>query len=214
MNSGTYLTSFRKTISIMETFCIDHPLNENFREDLLRMYKANHLDPDGKAVREAAGIKCTADGLLSIKRICDLEYETKNIIPTYKRYREIPIFFFPRENGGINTSRSVILGDRIDHTLFDIRKYYMGDKQECLLKRAFERPKTDLWLNSMGSFESLVEWLGIKGVFTDNNYEVYDLESSENALITDYKTSAEYHRQWTIEYYENIKKKIDMLCSG
>ena len=35
----------------------------------------------------------------------------------------------------------------------------------------------------MNTFENIVDWLGIKGIFVDENYEVYDLEKTMVVLL-------------------------------
>lgn len=40
---------------------------EVVRETLFKQYKEKHLDPDGKALRYAHGVKCAADGLHSMR---------------------------------------------------------------------------------------------------------------------------------------------------
>ena len=172
-------------------------------------YKQKHLDPDGKTVRNEFDIKCTADGLLSIYRICNMEQNVTNILPVYERYRYIPIFFFPSEVGGINTSRAKVFGDKIDHTLYDLKTYYTAERANCRLLNAYNRPKTKQWLDKMQTFENLVDWWGIKGIFTDLEYNIFDLEYYDNSIITELYGGKKYQYQWSMNYYNNLKKKID-----
>ena len=102
-----YLKAINRISKIIEE-------NRDIDEDILRRliftdYKQRSLDPDGNAIRYVEDIKCTADGLLSIWRICNMESHVEDIVPTYSYYRSKPIFFFPSENGGINTSRASVL---------------------------------------------------------------------------------------------------------
>lgn len=83
------------------------------------LFKSKYKDPDGFKINESgyvcrAGIDCTADALLSARRIYNHEGFNEEFIKTYAKYRKEPIFFFPREQGGINQSRAAFFGDRID----------------------------------------------------------------------------------------------------
>ena len=184
------------------------------RHLLFSEYRKSNLDPDGNAIRYVEDIKCTADGLLSIWRICNMEPLVEDIIPTYSYYRSKPIFFFPCENGGINTSRASVFGDRIDHTLFDLKMYYSKERDNCRLINAYNRPKTNAWLQKMKSFENIVEWWGVIGIFTDNDYNVYDLECNNNQIITSLKETKEYQNQWSFEYYNHIKECIQLFMKN
>ena len=134
-----------------------------------------------------------------------MEGDVNNIIPTFERYRKEPIFFFPRENGGINQTRARLLGDKIDLTLLDMKRYYQH--QKCQMQMAFERPKTKAWLNYMQSFENIVDWYGIKGIFVDEYYRVINIETGE-VLCEDADNLL--NKNWSKAYYENIKKYSDM----
>lgn len=182
---------------------------EMVRDILFNQYRAGGWDPDGKAVRYEFGVKCTADGLHSMWRITNMEKDVAQIVPVYARYRRVPIFFFPSEVGGINTTRAKTFGDRIDHTLYDLKMYY-ADREKCLMSNAYNRPKTKVWLEGMQSFEYLIDWLGVKGIFTDAFYNVYDLEHTDNRIIKEYRTLQEYQEPWNDAYYENLKSLIDM----
>lgn len=175
------------------------------RNALWSNYENEKLDPDGRLVRYVEGIPCSADALLSIYRICVMEDDVENIIPTFERYRKEPIFFFPRENGGINQTRAAVFCDKIDFTLLDIKRFYLH--QECQMQKTFERAKTRTWLNSMQSFENIVDWYGIKGIFVDEDYHVINIETGE---VFDESVVNIPDRYWSKTYYDNIKKYSDM----
>ena len=59
----------------------------------------------------------------------------------------------------------------------------------------------------MGSFENIVDWFGVKGIFTDEEYNVFDLDFEKPTVITSHKPLSEYQKQWTSIYYNNIKEK-------
>ena len=202
-----YSDKFNSTIEQMNQFYNTYGKEENFKEQLIKYYIDKKLDPDSFASRYENNIKCTADGLLSIRRICHFE-KTSDIISVYEKYREYPIFYFPQESGGINTTRSTVFGDRIDHTLYDIKNYYDKNSAEnCRMKKAFNRKLTKKWLDNMKKFENIVDFFGIKGIFVDNNYNVYDLSSYDRKTLKKYQNRYSY--DWTEQYYNNLKMKIE-----
>lgn len=207
-----YQKAFAKTVSLITKIYSDNEFleEEKLRRLLFEEYRRRKLDPDGKAIRYVGDVKCTADGLLSMWRICNMEEQVQNIARVFDIYRQIPIFFFPCERGSINTSRAKVFGDRIDHTLFDLKKYYTDTKDKCYLLNAYNREKTNKWLTEMKSFENLIDWWGVKGTFTDDEYNIFDLEYSDNRIIETYKTMKEYQLPWNIGYYNNVKERINL----
>ena len=172
-----------------------------------------YIDPDlypyksGKNM-DKNGIQCKADGLISIKRIFFHEC-TKlngNFIKTFEECRKYPIFFFPVESkfSSINCRRFSLFGDRIDHTLFDLKRYY--DNKECMLSKTYGLNNTKNWLKSFNSFKELVDWFGIINIFVNNDYNVYDLEKDNVTIIQKHQES--YPRVWSEKYYNNLKDKI------
>lgn len=156
-------------------------------------------------------IKCTADGLLSIKRIFKHEGFGASFVESYVKYRKEPIIFFPSEQNGINQSRYMIFGDRIDHTLFDLKNRLSRNRSKidsCKLWHAYNQPKTKQWLDDeVVTFENYIDWLGLKGVFTNEEYEVFDLEMGDDSTIQDYASL--YSPNWSENYYANVKSKIE-----
>lgn len=187
-----------------------------------------YIDPDSYPIVDSeyktmGKIKCTADGLLSIRRIHEFEGFEEQFIKTFESSRMNPVFFFPCERGGINQSRAALLEDRIDHTLLDLKNYcenyHNKTGKECKLYKAYLRPKTKEWLKDIGfSFERIVEDLGIQGSFVGDDYEVFDLEQKENTELSKLKDkyigirSAGYMTCWNKDYYENVKKAISKYC--
>lgn len=177
-----------------------------------KFYKEFYRDPDGYRIKEKNGITCTADALFSAWRIYNHEGFNEKFIETYKQYRKEPIFFFPREQGGINQSRAAFFGDRIDHFLFDLKQYCEGS-QNSKLKDVYQKHKTKEWLESFGkvngrpSFSEIADWYQIVGVFVNADYEVFDLEKNDESVISNY--CKKYTPNWTDKYYNNLKVKID-----
>lgn len=188
---------------------------------ILKTYKENnkawkifnqfYKDPDNYPISKEGfktkdGIKCTVDGLISINRIYEYEGFNKKFIDTFYKYRKIPIIFFPSEKNGINTSRYNKFGDRIDYTLFDLKRYCDG--KECKLKSSYELPKTQKWLKSFNyNFEDIIKWMKIDTIFVDNNNNIFDLDKNNKTIISKYYE--QYSKKWELNYYENLKVKID-----
>lgn len=182
-----------------------------------KFYKEIYKDPDGYPIKgkdnTRGGVSCTADALLSAWRIYNHEGFNGRFTKAYEKYREEPIFFFPREQGGINQSRATIFGDRIDHFLFDLKRYCSGE--ESKLESVYQKEKTKKWLESFGkvngrpNFSEIADWYQIVGVFVNADYEVFDLEKNDESVISNY--CKKYTSNWTGKYYDNLKIKIDMF---
>ena len=199
-------------------------LKKNYNSDkkMWDLFFEFYIDPDGYPIednvfRRVNDIPCTADGLLSIKRIKCFEGVGDGFIETYKKYRKTPIFFFPSEKNGINVLRARLLEDRIDHTLLDL-KNCCERKGGCILESAYQLPKTKKWLKHFNyEFGKIAEWLGIIKIFVkEDTLEIYDLEKSDDSVLSELKgkddyiapRNPNYISAWSKEYYENVKKKI------
>ena len=207
MEYQAYYNRLKKACERLETFYSG--LDESARDQLYQFYSDKRLDPDGRAIRTVFDVDCTADGLLTFYQICRHEEKESDIIRTYKEYSKEPIIFFPCEIGGINTSRAAAFGDRIDHTLFDLKNYFIDARDDCRLLKAYNRPFTQKWLQGMGSFDSIIDWWGIKGIFADESYNVYDIETG--SVVDRYKSPAEYQEQWSKRFYDGLKQKIEQF---
>ena len=195
-------------------------IKKKYKDDSIawHLFAKSYIDPDGYPTendeyRVVNGVKCTADGLLSIRRIHEKEGFDKEFIETFKRFREHPIFFFPCEWGGINQARATLLEDRIDHALFDLKNYCETKGEKCILINAYKRPITQKWLENR-TFKDIVNELNIVGIFVNDKYEVYDLEKDGNRIVKSLKESycgirsAQYLKCWSDRYYENVKDNI------
>ncbi len=194
----------------MELYWNQHHDNPKHAFEMIYSF---YIDPDNAATKNIGGVICSADGLISLKRLFAHEGITDKFLRGYELYRRVPIFFFPQETSGINMSRAQIFGDRIDHTLYDIKKYFEATTQDerntCKLIHSFSLPLTKQWLDTMGSFEAIVDWWGVRGIFTTNNYEVFDIEKNNGTIITEYRE--EYPWSWSDTYYAGLKEKIQMF---
>lgn len=84
-----------------------------------------------------------------------------------------------------------------------------GKEQECRLIKAYKQENTKIWLAEMESFENIIDWWGERGILTDKDYQVYDLEYADKRALTEYKTR--YSREWSKGYYENVKSKVEEM---
>ncbi len=208
MKNKTYSKIYEMNIQIMSDFLSLYYEKAKYQDNYMAwlMLYSIYIDPDPKGTRIFDKILCTADGLLSLKRIFSYKGPTRDLIEEYKQYRKDPIFYFPKEQNGINQSRASIFGDRIDYTLFDIKQYYKI-YENCKMKFAYNLPKTSKWLDMMKNFKNIIDWFGIKGIFTNEKYEIYNLEKNDGSIITNYLPK--YPWEWSDDYYNNIKQKID-----
>lgn len=164
-------------------------------------------DPDAYAVRITDnGIICTADAPISINRMYLKYHNISLVAEEYKRYRKSPIFYFPKEVGGINTTRASVFADKIDYCLYDLKRFYEGNCNPKMMK-AYSREKTNKFLKDMGSFEALIDWLGVKGSFVNEQYDVYDIEKGNGETLKEVPNKP--YRKWEkTSYYDNLKALI------
>ncbi|MDD6489947.1 MAG: hypothetical protein PUG48_09065 [Clostridia bacterium] len=200
---------YNKNVEVMSDFINGYAEKAKCVDDHIKwlMLYSIYLDPDNSSIVSHGGIECTADGLLSLTRMYNKFGVSLALVEEYRKYRKTPIIHFPRESGGINMSRSSVFGDRIDHTLYDLKRLCDG-KNDCKLKSAYSLPKTSQWLQSFDyDFSQIVEWLGIYGIFVNENYEVFDLEKDDGSTIHEY--CKQYNWAWSEQYYEHLKAKIE-----
>lgn len=200
---NNYNCMYSESLERLDKFIKEHKDIDDI--DFKKWHEENYIDPDGYSVRVRNKVACTADGLISINRMYKKYNATSELVKEYKEYRKTPILYFPSEYNGINTTRATVFGDRPDHTLYDLKMYFEGSK-DCRLGSAYKLPLTAKWLGSFKDFSELTEWLGIKGIFTDENNEVFDLEYNDGTIIKGY--AEKYDWKWSDAYYENLKKKI------
>lgn len=201
----TYKDIFEKDIDLMKEVLAKHGEGRKAFDIFYKEYE----DPDGyvldkNGLLKRGNIECSVDGLLSVNRIFHHEGFNEKFINTYKETRKLPLIFFPQERFGINTSRAREFGDRIDYTLYDIKRYF--NNQETVLDETYKLEKTNEWLRSFEKFEHLIDWLNIFKIFVDEDYNVYDLEYSDGRIINSYKDT--YSKEWSNDYYNNLKRKI------
>lgn len=217
LNKKSYEEIHHMSTEVMRDLLIDFASVTQFQDEAFfwKMVYAIYIDPDSNGIKEYGGITCTADGLFSIRRIYTKYGMKIQTIQEYNQYRRVPIFFFPTERNGINTTRAVVFGDRMDHTLYDLKQYFEAkdeeEKEKCKLISAYRMPKTKAWLDAIGSFEQLIDWYGVKNIFTNDNYEVYDIEQGKEVVISDYLDV--YKWEWSHKYYENLQNYVNQFMN-
>lgn len=208
MNTGNdleYTKAHQKNVEGFRTILREAGNQSIEKKKLWEKVNAFYDDPDSYGVRTFAGISCTADALLSWKRIYTHEGFGNGFITTYEHFRRLPVLFFPTEWNGINMARYQAFRDRIDHAFLDLKNYYENPSL-CKMTVAFSLPITKKWLEEMGSFAAIVDWLGVKGILTDDEYQVLDLSKADGTILKEYLSKEEYAREWSQDYYEMMKK--------
>lgn len=217
LNKKSYEEIHHMNTEVMRDLLIDFAYAIKFKDESFfwKMLYAIYIDPDSNGIKEYDGITCTADGVFSIRRIYRKHGMKIDAIQEYDQYRRVPIFFFPMEKKGINTTRASVFGDRIDYTLYDLKQYFEAkdeeEKEKCKLISAYRMPKTKAWLDAMRTFERLIDWYGVKNTFTNDNYEVYDLEQGNDAVISGYLDRYEW--EWSERYYKNLQSCVNQFMN-
>lgn len=208
VRTRSYQDAYSKNIEVITDF-IEGYINEAVMSDedtKWLMLKSIYIDPDERSKRYVNNIECTADGLISLRRIYKRYGIGLKLVDEYKKCRCIPIIHFPKEQNGINQLRNTVFGDRIDYTLFDLKRMCEG-ADDCRLKSAYSLSRTSEWLRAFNNdFSKIVEWLGIDGIFVIDN-QVLDLEHDDGICIEKYKES--YRRNWSTYYYDHTCSKIE-----
>lgn len=209
-DSMAYEEIYKLNLDVFTDYFADPYIRKLFEinaELIWKIQKAFYLDPDCGSVKVINGISCTADGLISRKRISKHIKSIDEFIPEYEMTRKYPFVYFPDEWDGINGLRAITFGDRIDHTLLDLKNYLDPVKREkCKLKAAYELPVTKAWLTKLGSFKNLIDSLELRGLLVNEQYEILDIEKGDGSVLKEYALS--YSWDWSEEYYDNLKKII------
>lgn len=183
-----------------------------------------YVDPDKKIKISCNRTKIilSADGIVSAKRLYDLfgGLEGGQWLKEYVciRREEYVCLFWPPHYGGINSCKANVFDDRVDYTLYDIKKFYdiikeyAGDEKRikeqieknCKLGTAFIKDKTYGWLCAFNNFRDFIISRGLEQ-FVDSEFEVIDLETDKP--ISGYKEGKNAY-DWGMNYYENLKMKL------
>lgn len=171
---------------------------ENLEYYFATSKKLNYRDPDDLYKKYDEELDCyfKSDGLCGYKKI---EKLTSNIKEQKKLYGLIrndmyDCLIWPVHVNSINQLRGLILQDRIDLTLLDIKMFYTiinrnkseDDKtkeiqNECKLGKAFVVDKTYIWLKSFKSFDTFIKSRKLKE-FVEGTSNFYVKDWSEMDL--------------------------------
>lgn len=102
----------------------------------------------------------------------------------------------------INQFRALKFGDRIDHTLFDIKMYYKyKDKdvemleKKCKMYCAFKNKETKEFFDRIGSFDKFVSVYKLSGFFVEKE-EVFDLSKEKSFISEEIHEAFDEHTRW------------------
>lgn len=200
--------AYRKNVEVMSDFFKLYYDKSKYctEENGKHMLEIIYIDTDKKSVKKINDIECYGDAIVSLKRLFEQSPFDSQLVEVYKVVRKKEIFNFPSEIGGINGTRNSVFGDRIDCTLFDM-KCYCETKKGRMIK-AYKRKMTNKWFDECFSFsfEKIVKWFGIEGIFVNDNYDVYDLEKGNKETLK--KLEVDYSWKWSNDYFKNVVSKI------
>lgn len=198
------------------------------------MIDAMYSDPDkfdeelrtkAKTLTSRFGIEFGADGICGWKLLFDLYdgNDSDNWVEVYKKIRKSSIgtVFWPcKKNGGntINVERSIEFGDRIDLTLYDIKRYIKEIKTRMKFENKDTRDFLDRYKKEDG-FREFVNDFNLTMFVTDDD-RIYDLveEDYENKFIDDDKCDnfprinrfgSKRKKEILGNYIENILKIVE-----
>ncbi|WP_234017711.1 DUF6994 family protein [Staphylococcus simulans] len=105
---------------------------------------------------------------------------------------------FPAQKNSINQIKGILLGDRIDYTLFDIKEFY-NYKPELRLQKTYSQKTTRDWLKSFSSFNHFIDSMRL-------NYFVY----SNTAVSSEYNVIdlSKPYKNTSDHCLEAIPKKV------
>lgn len=156
-------------------------------------------------------INFSTDGICGWKILFDINDGKKNWLEEYKIIRgsKYGEFIWPsdRSNGNqtINQQRSIYFGDRIDLTIYDIKRYLTNQNT----KMSFESQSTkEFFDNYKNKFKKFCDDYGIKGKFVNEKYEVLDLnikDISKQEIITEKKIK---DFSWSNHFCVKTKKEL------
>lgn len=86
-------------------------------------------------------------------------------------------------NNTINTVRARVFNDRIDYTLYDLKRFYAKDnsRDECKMKVAYENPTTNKWLLKFGSFEEFARRMNLL-CWLNEDFDVIDMSNTSKTI--------------------------------
>lgn len=128
--------------------------------------------------------KCSLDALIGWKPLFRFRNGDKNGQMTQNLLdKQNGPFSFSSTKNSLNQLREILLKDRIDYTLFDIKLFY-DNAAHLKLQKAYEQEPTRKWLKSFGTFNQFIERMQLNYfVYKDPitfKYDVIDLSLPYN----------------------------------
>ncbi|EHR83751.1 hypothetical protein NME78_02565 [Staphylococcus epidermidis] len=129
--------------------------------------------------------KCSLDALIGWKPLFRFRNGDKKWLDDLELIRgnRMGHLAFPVQKNSLNQLRGILLKDRIDYTLFDIKLFY-DNAAHLKLQKAYEQEPTRKWLKSFGTFNQFIERIQLNYfVYKDPitfKYDVIDLSLPYN----------------------------------
>lgn len=172
------------------------------------------LNAEANKLTDKYKVKFGADGICGWKILYDVYDGSKSPdwLNKYKTIRQSTAgtLFWPcQENGGktINIQRGLLFGDRIDLTLYDIKRYI---EKAQTTRMCFDNLDTQKFLeryrNGSEGFTTFVRELNLAN-FVSNDYMVYDLSANDyhSEFIDDDKIK---DFSWSNRYKTDKKREL------
>ena len=136
--------------------------------------------------------------------------------PEYAGHLIWPVHTIPT----INTQRFQQFNDRVDYTLFDIKKYF-EKREELKILELSENLKTFklgdvflsntfIWLNQFEDFKEFIDIMNLN-CWCDKNYEVKDISKNDGTTIGSYLGDNKTDYPITKDYINNM---IEIISGG
>lgn len=145
--------------------------------EMIQIIKAVCMDPDKVSCEKGNSLK--SDGILSLKHCLAFNDSLEDMILDYETYRasQYNIIKWPSHRLSINQLRYACFKDKIDYTLYDIKRFYkfyepifnedtyLDDNQivqvhqsnNCKMKKAMLVECTYNWFKEMKTFRNFIE---------------------------------------------------------
>lgn len=107
----------------------------------------------------------------------------------------------------INTARSYCLRERLDYTLYEIKRWYLNEKDKGT--KIFQKvlDANEVWFNKFGNFDAFIKVFAFQNCIDPNSLEPYDFESYNgrgyNKVIENKKEYADNYIPQSLESYKN-----------
>ncbi|HHX2556937.1 MULTISPECIES: DUF6994 family protein [Staphylococcus] len=162
--------SFRKLKSLIESIYVDPDgFDKALAAEMQDFY--NEMQ-ESQYIKESYYLsinhqKCSLDALIGWKPLFQYRKGDKKWLDDLELIRgnKMGHLAFPVQKNSLNQLRGILLKDRIDYTLFDIKLFY-ENTAHLKLQKAYDQEPTRNWLMSFGTFYQFIERMQL-------NYFVY-----------------------------------------